>query len=97
MAGDIVSADAFSVERGLAAALGDGYVAVAYPLPDGAGRVDAQGDPVDGAPAGDDIRETAVRWHGHPVAAIRHRPDLDPADRGRDPPALLVAMDNQRL
>ena len=98
LAGDIVSADAFSVERGLAAALGDGYVAVAYPLPDGAGRVDAQGDPVDGAPAGDDIRETAVRWHGHPVAAIRHRPDLDPAAiEAGIPPALLVAMDNQRL
>ena len=92
------AADGFTVERGLATALGERFVAVGYHLPDSSGHIRADGELFDALPPVSDLRDTTIDRHGQAVAVIRHRATLDPdAVRAELTPHVLVALDNERL
>jgi signal transduction histidine kinase len=84
-------------KKNLAEALGDRSLAIAYQLVDGSGSIDAAGEPADVAET-DERLLTTVERRGQPVARIGHRRSLDPAAvRAELTPAVLVALDNERL
>jgi signal transduction histidine kinase len=92
------AADGFTVDRGLATALGERFVAVGYRLPDSSDQIRADGQPFDPPPSGSDLRDTSIDRRGQVVALIRHRASLDPAAvRAEITPTMLVAIDNERL
>ena len=92
------AADGFTVERGLATALGERFVAVGYHLPDSSGHLRADGELFDALPPVSDLRDTTMDRHGQAVAVIRHRASLDPAAVSAEiTPTVLVAINSERL
>jgi signal transduction histidine kinase len=99
MAAEMASAgDGFTVERGLATALGERFIGVGYRMPDGSGDIRDDGEPFARPTPGSDLLDTTIDRHGRAVAIIRHRASLDPAAvRAEMTPTMLVAVDNERL
>jgi signal transduction histidine kinase len=87
------------LRAGLAEALGDPSVELAYWLPESARHVDAEGRPVDLPPPGSDRAVCAVERDGRRIASIVHDPTLlDDPERVREAgAAAALALENERL
>lgn len=82
-----------NLDRDLATRIGDPNLVVAFPVEQG--YVDRTGDPIDPEAGGRHV--TLVRSQGRPLAAIGHRPGLDPSRVEELTSATALGLDNERL